>query len=102
MTTSPAMTVTDDLLAELEHRHLRDPDGAIGVFSSNVAAIIYELRRLRAENAELAKDAGRYCFVRRLDNDCFMLNALQRVSGDELDAAIDAVMTAIDTAMATQ
>jgi len=43
----------------------------------------------------LAKDAGRYRFARKLENDCFMLNTLQRVSGSELD-------TAIDTAMATQ
>ena len=42
----------------------------------------------------LVKNAWRYRFVRRLDNDCFMLNTLQRVSGNDLDTAIDTAMQA--------
>ena len=132
------MTVTDELLAELEEITSRQPCALLSVRSSSMNLIYSELRRLRAENAELAhslaesrandqaamgwltslrwasgdrgermlpelvthieslaKDAGRYRFARKLENDCFMLNTLQRVSGNELD-------TAIDTAMATQ
>ena len=47
MTTSPVMTVTDELLAELE-THYRS------VNDDSRALLICELRRLRAENAELA------------------------------------------------
>ena len=130
------MTVTDELLAEID-RSVRvvwhDDDATVIA----VDALTAELRRLRAENAELAqslaesrandqaamgwltslrwasgdrgermlpelvthieglaKDAGRYRFARKLENDCFMLNTLQRVSGSELDTAIDTAMTA--------
>ena len=135
-TTSPVMTVTDELLAELEgsvRAVWHDDDAAVVA----VDALTAELRRLRAENAGLAqslaesrandqsamgwltslrwasgdrgermlpelvehiewlvKNAWRYRFVRRLDNDCFMLNALQRVSGNDLDTAIDTAMAA--------
>ena len=130
------MTVTDELLAELEgsvRAVWHDDDAAVVA----VDALTAELRRLRAENAGLAqslaesrandqsamgwltslrwasgdrgermlpelvehiewlvKNAWRYRFVRRLDNDCFMLNALQRVSGNDLDTAIDTAMAA--------
>ena len=57
MTTSPVMTVTDELLAELD-THYRS------VNDDSRALLITELRRLRAENAELAKDAGRYRWLR--------------------------------------
>lgn len=87
------MTVTDELLAELDAK--TEKFVGFGIRSDKVARLVTELRRLRAENAELAKDAGRYRFARKLENDCFMLNTLQRVSGNELD-------TAIDTALATQ
>ena len=133
MTTSPVMTVTDELLAELEAGI-----NSMTMRTAYVSLIVAEIGRMRAENAGLAqslaesrandqaaigwltslrwasgdrgermlpelvehiewlvKNAWRYRFVRRLDNDCFMLNALQRVSGNDLD-------TAIDTAMATQ
>ena len=48
MTTSPVMTVTDELLAELElhYRSVNDDSRAL---------LICELRRLRAENAELER-----------------------------------------------
>ena len=63
-----------------------------------IAALTAELRRLRAENAELAKDAERYRWLREndarevSDGTCY---DCQLYSGLELDAAID-------TAMATQ
>ena len=85
MTTSPVMTVTDELLAELEEsakntcsygeddwfkpddlRHDIGSDDAKYVAASSpfvMLSIIAELRRLRAENAELAKDAARLQFV---------------------------------------
>lgn len=47
-------------------------------------------RYLRDELEQYRKDAERYEFVRALENDCWMLNALQCVSGKELDEAIDA------------
>ena len=56
-TTGMVMTVTDELLAELEAK----PEKFVGfgIRSDTVAKLVFELRRLRAENAELAKDAGR-------------------------------------------
>lgn len=102
MTTSPVMTVTDELLAELEElaagategpwTYETDEDSCYGaVFvkpdtehysppicridndvtaefvaatdPTTIMALTAELRRLRAENAELAKDAGRYRWI---------------------------------------
>ena len=54
MTTSPVMTVTDELLAELEEITSRQPGANLVVRSSSMNLIYSELRRLRAENAELA------------------------------------------------
>lgn len=96
------MTVTDELLAEIAQELNRckfsdDDDGDESwpsISGEAVSALTTELRRLRAENAELAKDARRYRFARKLENDCFMLNTLQRVSGNELDTAIDTAMQA--------
>jgi hypothetical protein len=65
MTTSPVTTITDGLLAEIEADYLdaasvrADRDECL-----MIAAIITELRALRAENAALAKDAGRYRWLR--------------------------------------
>lgn len=89
-TTGMVMTVTDELLAELEAGI-----NSMTMRTAYVSLIVAEIGRMRAENAGLAKDAGRYRFARKLENDCFMLNTLQRVSSNELD-------TAIDTAMSTQ
>jgi len=61
-TTGPVMTVTDELLAELDRSVRvvwRDDDATVIA----VDALTTELRRLRAENAELAKDAARLQFV---------------------------------------
>lgn len=67
MTTSPVMTVTDELLAEIAQELNRckfsdDDDGDESwpsISGEAVSALTSELRRLRAENAELAKDSGR-------------------------------------------
>lgn len=48
------------------------------------------IAQLEAELEQYREDAERYEFVRALENDCWMLNALQCVSGKELDEAIDA------------
>ena len=53
MTTSPVMTVTDELLAELEAK--TEKFVGFGIRSDTVAKLVFELRRLRAENAELAQ-----------------------------------------------
>ncbi len=63
-TTGPVMTVTDELLAELDAK--TENFAGFGIRSDTVARLVTELRRLRAENAELAKDAGRYRFLRDL------------------------------------
>ena len=79
------MTVTDELLAELEElafecnqhggnwyepRHMAafpeyscDQDFVVSASPETITALTTELRRLRAENAELAKDAGRYRWI---------------------------------------
>ena len=62
-TTGLVMTVTDELLAELEQQSVRDPGGAFPVRYAVISELTAELRRLRAENAELAKDAGRLDYM---------------------------------------
>ena len=49
------MTVTDELLAELEQQSVRDPGGAFPVRYAVISELTAELRRLRAENAELER-----------------------------------------------
>ena len=106
MSTAPVMSVTDELLAELDAK----TENFVGfvIRSDTVARLVTELRRLRAENAELAKDAGRYRWLR--DN-WFQIYSESRGSsgikisiGDTWNHAgcADHVDTAIDTAMATQ
>lgn len=106
MTTSPVMTVTDELLAELDRGVRvvwRDDDATVIA----VDALTAELRRLRAENAELAKDAGRYRAIRH------SLSRQQRCSHTEMPCISDPISpfvtytpegldTAIDTAMAAK
>ena len=134
-TTGLVMTVTDELLAELEEAasnatqdawellpgtNLSGPEiiangesiawvldseaDAVHMATANpatITALTAELRRLRAENAELAKDAGRYRYIRAdgiPDEAIAMVDSyygeLELVSPARLD-------TAIDTAMAT-
>lgn len=73
---------------------VRTNDGYAGVFPHQFRPIRTPatILALLSERAELKRDAERYRYARHLDNDCFMLNTLQRVSGEELDAAIDAAM----------
>ena len=52
-TTSLVMTVTDELLAEPEEITSRQPGALLSVRSSSMNLIYSELRRLRADNAEL-------------------------------------------------
>lgn len=140
MTTSPVMTVTDELLAELEDAagnatqdawellpgtSLSGPEviangepiawvlnseaDAVHIALANpatIAALTAELRRLRAENAELAKDAGRYRWLRDsiwyVGPDDFYcgeggdMNEYQNhnFNAEALDTAIDAAMQA--------
>jgi len=61
-------------------------------YHSTSQSLLADYDALRAENAELKRDAERYRFARALENDCWMLNTLQRVSGAELDSAIDAAL----------
>ena len=82
MTTSPVVSVTDELIAELEQYS--------GVPS--IAALL-------AERAELKRDAERYRWLRdRIENKGDMVIAkcsewsIESWSGDDPDAAIDAAM----------
>lgn len=134
MTTSPVMTVTDELLAELEEAasnatqdawellpgtNLSGPEiiangesiawvldseaDAVHIATANpatIAALTAELRRLRAENAELANDAGRYRYIRAdgiPDEAIAMVDSyygeLDLVSPKRLDAAIDTAIS---------
>lgn len=126
MTTSPVMTVTDELLAELEElafecnqhggnwyepRHMAafpeyscDQDFVVSASPATITALTAELRRLRAENAELAKDAERYRWLRddALNIDGWAPAAVitegsmiqQCLEGRDLDDEIDAAMQA--------
>lgn len=53
MSTQPVMTVTDELLAELDAK--TEKFVGFGIRSDTVARLVTELRRLSAENAELAQ-----------------------------------------------
>lgn len=76
---------------------------------ATIAALTAELRRLRAENAELAKDAGRYRFVRELawyvDRASYIYqlgnHAPSNTPWSDLRVSVDAddVEAAIDSAM---
>ena len=85
----------DDLVAEMMRDHPSEMalagEWAAG-WADGVKHGAAQIDALRAENAELKRDAERYRFARALENDCWMLNTLQRVSGAELDSAIDAAL----------
>lgn len=89
------MTVTDELLAELEQQSVRDPGGAFPVRYAVISELTAELRRLRAENEELANllsEAGK------------TIHKLQAEQPTTLRIAryLDAMRAKIDTAMATR
>ena len=117
MTTAPVMTVTDELLAELEElafecnqhggnwyepRHMAafpeyscDQDFVVSASPATITALTAELRRLRAENAELGsllREAGK------------TIHKLQAEQPTPLRIAryLDAMRAKIDTAMAAQ
>lgn len=90
MTTAPVVSVTDELLAEIEDGCLDSVDCPLSILSDLAA----ELRTLRAENAELKQelaacrvDAVRYQWLRSADDwpDLGMYT-------NSCDAAIDAAM----------
>ena len=86
-TTGPVMTVTDELLAELE-THYRS------VNDDSRALLITELRRLRAENAELGgllREAGKT--IRQLQSEQPTPLRIARYL-DAMRAKIDAAMRA--------
>ena len=139
-TTGMVITVTDELLAELEEAasnatqdawellpgtNLSGPEiiangesiawvldseaDAVHIATSNpatITALTAELRRLRAENAELAKDAVRYQWLRNQSME-YRQNGpaaiMAEVSGEKgTFLELDDLDTAIDTAMAAQ
>ncbi len=135
MSTSPVMTVTDELLAELEElafecnqhggnwyepRHMAafpeyscDQDFVVSASPATITALTAELRRLRAENAELAKDAGRYRWLRDESLSCGKIapaimvvdeagNPVYRGNPWNSLLCDDDADSAIDTAMADQ
>lgn len=93
MTTSPVMSVTDELLAELEA-------GSIACCKKRVPMAVnpFDLAALLAERAELKRDAERYRWLR--DNDQFygpsqnasVAYAGQYYTGSQFDSEIDAAM----------
>lgn len=144
MSTSLVMTVTDELLAEIEEAASNATPGpwsydgsyvctmrqdgetvyveswnpvADALLSKNVkyisaanpstiTALTAELRRLRADNADLEKDAGRYKWLRnqsmeyRQNGPAAIMAEASGEKGTFLE--LDDLDTAIDTAMATQ
>ena len=104
MSTSPVMTVTDELLAELDSK--TEKFVGFGIRSDTVARLVTELRRLRAEKAELAKEAGRYNWLRnqsmeyRQNGPAAIMAEASGEKGTFLE--LDDLDSAIDTAMATQ
>ena len=92
------MTVTDELLAEIEDAAYSSEFGVV-VEAQSLREALNELCRLRAENAELSKDAGRYRWLAWISDtqpfcvyECSTGQVLFGVRAD----------TAIDTAMASQ
>jgi hypothetical protein len=90
MTTSPVVSITDELIAELEN----ECRSGVDVYTPRGI-----MRALLAERAELKRDAQRYRWLRdRIENKGDMVIAkvsewsIESWSGDDPDAAIDAAM----------
>lgn len=94
ITTSPVMTVTDELLAELEQQSVRDPGGAFPVRYAVISELTAELRRLRAENAELAQSLAES----RANDQAAMgwLTSLRWASGDRGERMLPDLVTHIE------
>ena len=93
MTTSPVITVTDELLAELDRSVRvvwRDDDATVIA----VDALTAELRRLRAENAELAQSLAES----RANDQAAMgwLTSLRWASGDRGERMLPDLVTHIE------
>lgn len=93
MTTPPIMSVTDELIAELEAACNEDPIVELGRTT---------IRRLLSERAELKRDAERYRFIRDIGGPIYCREieyynghpcGAHNVQNGNLDAAIDAAMT---------
>ena len=90
MTTPPIMSVTDELIAELEAACAEEPIVELG--RTTILALL-------SERAELKRDAERYRWLR--DNDQFygpsqkdsVAYAAQHYTGSQFDAEIDSAMT---------
>lgn len=94
MTTSPVMTVTDELLAELEEITSRQPGANLTVRSSSMNLIYSELRRLRAENAGLSQSLEES----RANDQAAMgwLTSLRWASGDRGERMLPELVTHIE------
>lgn len=87
MTTSPVVSVTDELIDQLSALTYIDQGGAVLIHSDQVLALI-------AERAELKRDAERLEFVVNQGGNYQWMNII-RVDPDDFDsvrAAIDAAM----------
>ena len=93
-TTGLVMTVTDELLAELEQQSVRDPGGAFPVRYAVISELTAELRRLRAENAELAQSLAES----RANDQAAMgwLTSLRWASGDRGERMFPELVTHIE------
>ena len=89
------MTVTDELLAELEEITSRQPGALLSVRSSSMNLIYSELRRLRAENAELAQSLAES----RANDQAAMgwLTSLRWASGDRGERMFPELVTHIES-----
>ena len=92
MTTSPVMTVTDELLAELDSK--TEKFVGFGIRSDTVARLVTELRRLRAENAELEQSLAES----RANDQAAMgwLTSLRWASGDRGERMLPELVTHIE------
>ena len=91
-TTGMVMTVTDELLAELEAK--TEKFVGFGIRSDTVARLVTELRRLRAENAELEQSLAES----RANDQAAMgwLTSLRWASGDRGERMLPELVTHIE------
>lgn len=95
-TTAAVQTLTDELLGEIEQECKRGVDVYIG--RRNARALIAEIRTLRAENAELRKDAERgnwlieYMASEREDLDDTLMEGCSDNRPHVLRSIIDSIM----------
>jgi hypothetical protein len=90
MTTPIIQTLTDELLGEIELSE--KCDCGFELDRADVAAIAGLIRTLRAENAELRKDAGRYRWLRDGESEKFISWYACGLSENSFDSEIDTAM----------